>query len=144
MFPLFVSRMIPSERQSVLSLKKVNTRGVTLTVFELLTASFAADGFDLREDWEIRNERMKEEYSVLEGLDKVNFLQALTLLTVGSCRRKEILDLTTAKYQELADQVEEGFKKAADFLEKQNILASYYLPYPPQLVPLAAILVKFR
>ena len=133
-----------TEREAVcLVFEKVNTRGVTLTVFELLTASFATDGFDLREDWEVRNERMKEEYPVLEGLDKVNnFLQALTLLTKGSCRRKEILDLTTAKYQELADQVEEGFKKAAYFLDKQNILASYYLPYPPQLVPLAAILIK--
>ena len=32
--------------------EKVNTGGVSLTVFELVTASFAADGYNLREDWE--------------------------------------------------------------------------------------------
>ena len=34
--------------------EKVNTGGVTLTVFELLTATYAADEFDLRNDWEER------------------------------------------------------------------------------------------
>ncbi len=34
--------------------EKVNTGGVTLTVFELLTATFAADDFQLRPDWEQR------------------------------------------------------------------------------------------
>ncbi|MDE2823688.1 MAG: hypothetical protein OXK79_09305, partial [Chloroflexota bacterium] len=31
--------------------EKVNTGGVTLTVFELLTATYAADDFNLRDDW---------------------------------------------------------------------------------------------
>ncbi|MFC7617052.1 DUF262 domain-containing protein [Actinokineospora soli] len=40
-------------RQAVCQVfEKVNTGGVTLTVFELLTATFAADNFDLREDWD--------------------------------------------------------------------------------------------
>ncbi|MEO3829174.1 hypothetical protein [Actinomadura sp. B10D3] len=40
-------------RQAVCQVfEKVNTGGVTLTVFELLTATFAADEFDLRKDWE--------------------------------------------------------------------------------------------
>lgn len=34
--------------------EKVNTGGVTLTVFELLTATFAVDDFDLRSDWDER------------------------------------------------------------------------------------------
>jgi hypothetical protein len=32
--------------------EKVNTGGVTLTVFELLTATFAADKLHLRQHWE--------------------------------------------------------------------------------------------
>jgi hypothetical protein len=32
--------------------EKVNTGGVTLTVFELLTATFDADELDLRQHWE--------------------------------------------------------------------------------------------
>ena len=140
-----------SKEEVCLIFERVNSQGIELTVFELLTAFFAAgsagngsntDSFDLRDDWDIRNERMKEEYPILDGIDKVNFLQALTLLIAGSCRRKEMLDLTAAKYQELADQVETGFKKAACFLDKQNILTARDLPYPPQLVPLATILVK--
>lgn len=140
-----------SKEEVCLIFERVNSQGIELTVFELLTAFFAAgstddgfdtDGFDLRDDWDIRNERMKEEYPILGGITKVNFLQALTLLITGSCRRKEMLDLTAAKYQKLADQVETGFKKAACFLDKQNILTARDLPYPPQLVPLAAILTK--
>ena len=141
-----------SKEEVCLIFERVNSQGIELTVFELLTAFFAAgsiaadgsdtDGFDLRDDWEIRSERMKEEHSILDGIDKVNFLQALTLLIKGSCRRKEMLDLTATRYQELADQVEIGFKKAACFLDKQNILTARDLPYPPQLVPLAAILTK--
>ena len=136
-----------SKEEVCLIFERVNSQGIELTVFELLTAFFAAgstddDGFDLRDDWEIRSERMKEEYPILGGIDKVNFLQALTLLIAGSCRRKEMLDLTAAKYQELADQVETGFEKAACFLSKQNILTARDIPYPPQLVPLAAILTK--
>lgn len=32
--------------------ENVNTGGVPLTVFELVTATFAADGHELRKDWE--------------------------------------------------------------------------------------------
>ena len=64
--------------------EKVNTRGVTLTVFELLTASFAVDNFDLRDDWNSRFERMKEKYQVLEELESTNFLRALTLLATNA------------------------------------------------------------
>ena len=39
--------------------EKVNTGGITLTTFELLTAILAAQGFDLREDWSTRWERMR-------------------------------------------------------------------------------------
>ncbi len=35
--------------------EKVNTGGVALTVFELVTATFAADNFELRKDWEERS-----------------------------------------------------------------------------------------
>src|SRR5699024_8523304 len=31
--------------------EKVNTGGVQLSVFELVTASFAVDGYNLRDDW---------------------------------------------------------------------------------------------
>ena len=129
--------------------EKVNDRGVKLTVFELLTATFAADDFELRDDWDKRYARMKVDHPVLEELESTSFLRSLTLLatranpnTPISCTRRDILRLTLGEYQEWADKVENGFKEAARFLYRQKIFKANDLPYKPHLVPLAAILVS--
>ena len=125
--------------------EKVNTGGVTLTVFELLTASLAAESFRLRDDWRRRHKRLRE-YKVLGKLDGINFLQALTLVATKnkgaavSCKRKEILELHREHYEEWADQIEAGFVKAVRFLHRQKIFKAKDVPYSAQLVPLAAIL----
>lgn len=36
----------------------VNTGGVSLSVFELLTATFASDNFHLRDDWETKKKTL--------------------------------------------------------------------------------------
>ena len=59
--------------------EKVNTGGVSLTVFELLTATYAADDFLLREDWAVREKRLKKHW-VLRTLQSDDVLQAITLL----------------------------------------------------------------
>ena len=41
--------------------ESVNTGGVALNVFELLTATFAADDFQLRDDWNAREKRLKDQ-----------------------------------------------------------------------------------
>ena len=86
--------------------EKVNTGGVTLTVFELLTASLAAENFRLHDDWELRRKRLRK-HKVLRKLDGINFLQALTLIDTKnqnaavSCKRKEILELDRKHYEDL-------------------------------------------
>ena len=91
--------------------EKVNTGGVPLNDFELLTASFAADGFNLKLDWE----RLKAELDrrpVLQAIENTEFLQAVTLLATRSrrvsflasqsegvapgisCKRKDVLQLS--------------------------------------------------
>ena len=136
--------------------EKVNTGGVTLTVFELLTASLAADGFPLREDWDARRFRMHNNFGVLQGVDSTNFLQAITLLAtqqrqrraVGqhrqgiSCKRPDILSLTLDEYLAWADRVEQGFEAAAKFLHSQFVFTQPNIPYNTQLVPLAALHVE--
>ena len=134
--------------------EKVNTGGVVLTVFELLTASLAADGFSLRDDWEARRIRLHSQYSVLRGVDSSNFLQAIALLATQErrrqaiaghqapgvgCRRADILDLTLDEYQQWADRVETGFESAAKFLHSQFVFSQNNIPYNTQLVPLAAL-----
>ncbi|MCY4088357.1 MAG: DUF262 domain-containing protein [Actinomycetia bacterium] len=138
--------------------ENVNTGGVTLTVFELLTATFAADDFHLRPDWEERK-RAIHSRSILSGVSNTDFLQAATLLASlerrnaalhngtdedrapgVSCKRADTLRLELNEYQRWADPLLDGFQAAARFLHSQHLYDVQFLPYGSQLVPLAAIL----
>ena len=127
--------------------EKVNTRGETLTIFELLTASFAVDNFQLREDWDKRFKRMSK-HPVLGSLDSTDFLRALTLLftnanpkiSTANCTRRSILQLKAADYEKWGDITEDGFIQAAKFLNDVKIFRAKDVPYQTQLIALAAIL----
>lgn len=141
--------------------EKVNSGGVSLSVFELLTASFAAvapPDFELREDWDERRRRLHE-HRVLREVASTDFLQAITLLAthgkrrrhieasepedrtpVVSCKRRDILNLALEDYLEWAEQLMGGFERAARFLHRERIFETKFLPYGTQLVPLAVVL----
>ena len=131
--------------------EKVNTKGENLTVFELLTASFAIDNFRLREDWKGRSKRLKE-YPVLGKLESIDFLRALTLLftnanpkiSTANCTRQSMLQLKAADYKKWADITEDGFIKAAEFLHKEKVFRAKDVPYQTQLTTLAAILADIN
>ncbi|EYB66519.1 hypothetical protein DEIPH_ctg103orf0048 [Deinococcus phoenicis] len=146
--------------------EKVNTGGVSLTVFELLTATFAADDYHLREAWlgdpaEGRSgiQGRLHRWPVLDLVESTDFLQSVTLLATRarrlaqmaegkaaseasavSCKRKDILKLTLDEYQQHAGSVEQGYLRAARFLRQQRMFVARDLPYRTQLVPLAAVL----
>ncbi|MCY3664557.1 MAG: DUF262 domain-containing protein [Gemmatimonadetes bacterium] len=144
--------------------EKVNTGGVTLNVFELATASFAADAenFSLRNDWANRKERLYNlPGGVLQGVDGNQFLQAVALLKTQQdrrvaisqnktgpqvpaigCRRRDILNLNLEDYRNWADRVEQGFIDAAKFLVSQYVFGQRNVPYGTQLVPLATLYVE--
>jgi len=129
--------------------EKVNTGGVTLTVFELMTATFAADEFNLRDDWDARRERLTAKHDVLEAVDGTSFLTAVTLLasyrrhltqkTAVSCKRTDVLKLDLADFKALEAALELGFKRAAELLAEEKIFDERSLPYATQLIPLSAI-----
>lgn len=138
--------------------EKVNTGGVSLTVFELITATYAADDFNLRDDWRDRERKLRE-LRLLRGVQSDDLLQAVTLLATYerrqaglsanlpqqevagvSCKRKDILKLPLEAYQHWADRATAGFIKAARLLYGQKIFESRDLPYRTQLTPLAAIM----
>lgn len=129
--------------------EKVNTGGVTLTVFELMTATFAADEFNLRDDWDARQERLTAKHDVLEAVDGTSFLTAVTLLasyrrhliqkTAVSCKRADVLRLALTDFKALEAPLELGFKRAAELLAEEKIFDERSLPYATQLIPLAAI-----
>ncbi|MEU5393262.1 GmrSD restriction endonuclease domain-containing protein [Streptomyces tibetensis] len=149
-------------RQAVCQVfEKVNTGGVTLTVFELLTATYAADEFDLRRHWqeECRAAWRAPEYRILREVSNTDFLQAVTLLATAArrqaeqrqgteeerlprigCKRKDMLALSLDDYKRFSPSVIAGFKTAAKFLHQQYLFDTKFLPYGTQLIPLAAIL----
>jgi hypothetical protein len=143
--------------------EKVNTGGLALNVFELLTATFAGDkeyydangtDFRLHDDW-TKTLEIFAERPVLGDLESTDFLQAVTLLAtrkrnladtgpkpVGvSARREDVLKLTLGDYLEWVDPLRDAFLWAADFLADRHIFDARFVPYPKQLVPLAAIRV---
>lgn len=113
--------------------EKVNTGGVVLNVFELLTATFAADDFRLNEDWRQRERRLVVR-PVLQKVESTDFLQAIALVATWhrreavaaqpsdgsdgvvpavSCRRKDILKMSLEDYRRWAEPVTVGFEWAA-------------------------------
>ena len=141
--------------------EKVNTGGVNLNTFELVTAVFAADDFSLRDDWNKRREHLHSRYGVLQGIEGEQFLQAITLLATQqrrkqaiargesheqvpaiSCKKRDVLNLSLGEYKDWADKAESGFLKAARFLQTQFVFARRDVPYNTQLVPLAALYVE--
>lgn len=101
--------------------ENVNTGGVSLTVFELVTAIFAMDDFRLREDWEHRKEKYFSN-SLLSNVTATDFLTALTLLAsyksggTVSCKKKDVVDYSrrrcTKDYNGFLFQPTETFNHA--------------------------------
>ncbi|MEQ9453823.1 MAG: DUF262 domain-containing protein [Phycisphaeraceae bacterium] len=149
--------------------EKVNVGGKKLDAFELVTAVYAGEGFDLRHDWlgptgrpeEGRRGRLHGGATprrVLKHIGSVDFLQACTVLhTRGrrleaeaqgkqgadlpyvTCKRDALLALPLVAYKQHADDVEEGFIQAAQFLNELKIVLDPDVPYPPQLVALSGM-----
>ena len=131
--------------------ENVNTGGVTLTVFELVTASFAADEFNLRADWEkcrdiIRGRTSGINTDLMDDVDEVAFLTAITLYvayengkTIIAPMNKHILNLPLKDYKASRDAVLEGYEMARNFLFSQCVFRKKHIPYAPQVTILATI-----
>lgn len=143
--------------------EKVNAGGLALNVFELLTAMFAGDGsyyaqhgsdFRLNDDW-LETKKAWAHRAVLSEVENTDFLQAVTMLATRkrnladnsgappavSAKREDVLKISLNDYLEWRDPLRSAFDWAAGFLADQHIFDVRFLPYPKQLVPLAAIRV---
>lgn len=155
-----------SKEAVCLVFEKVNTGGVPLSVFELITAVYAADGVNLRDEW-FGNKREAvtgihphlAQQKMLASIEPTEFFQGLSLLytyklrqqdlvagkvgkqaTGVSAKRETVLSLPLSAYQQWKQPLMQGFWKAAKFLRKEAFFNQRDLPYRTQLVPLAAIL----
>ena len=108
--------------------ENVNTGGVSLTVFELITAIFAMDDFELRKDWKERYEKYFDG-DLLSGVTATDFLTSATLLSsykkggTVSCKKKDVLNLTLSEYKKYADALTNGFIEAENILQEERIFA---------------------
>jgi hypothetical protein len=166
--PVITLERETSKEAVCLVFEKVNTGGKKLDAFELLTAIYAADDFQLRHDW-LGDKKSKKigraerlgAHEALSQLQSTDFLQAISLLhtfqvreaavAAGkdgkelpqvSCTRQVMLNLPLEAYKHWADAVEEGFLQAAKFLQMQKIFWRKDVPYLSQIVPLAAIITR--
>lgn len=130
--------------------ENVNTGGVPLTVFELVTAMFATYKFDLRADWEKNKQKIwgtddPLNTDVMYGVDETAFLTTVTLYTsffaktMTTCKKKDVLALKFEDYEKNKDSVISGYRLARSFLFTQHVFRKRDLPYTTQLIPLAAI-----
>ncbi len=135
-----------------------NTAGCDLNFFDLMSSSYCAGNFSLRDDWKNREKRLQS-FKVLRKLRNTDFIQAITLvagytrrmeaakqgwnldkLPGVACSRAEVLKLTKEEYQNWADPVSRGFEEAARFLHCQKIFDAEDVGCPIQIVALSAIL----
>lgn len=136
--------------------ENVNTGGVPLNVFELVTAKFAMGQgnilpINLRDHWEAIKHRFNQRKdTILKEIDNSNFLTAVTLLVTYSqsqqganitarCKKKDVLNLSLADYLKYKNDIIEGVEAAADFMIEQGVYESRDIPYTSQIIPLAAI-----
>jgi len=160
-----------SSREAIcLVFEKVNTGGKRLDAFELLTAVYAADEYDLRDDWlgtanpPGRRARLlgeKERQDVFKELKSTDFLQTCTLLhgmdrreaaaaegktgrdlPAVTINRDALLNLPLDAYKRHTDSVEAAFVEAGQFLNARSIFWHKDVPYPPQLIGLAGVFAR--
>ena len=160
--PIIDLRKTISKEAVCVIFEKVNTGGVSLNAFELVTASFAAENFNLREDWEKRKKFLKEKI-IFDDIAPTDYLQTISLLhtyerhnldldegKIGksvsaiSAKRDSILSLKLNDYKKWADSAQEGFVQATKFLKREGFYQNKDIPYRSQLVALAAVLAKLK
>jgi hypothetical protein len=162
--PVIELKKATSKEAVCLVFEKVNTGGVPLSVFELVTATYAADGFNLRRDWygegNVKGRQARfTGRPLLRDTAPTDFLQGLSLLhtyerqqqdqiagktgkevTGVSAKREHILDMPLEAYQRWAEPLTKGFLEAEAFIRHLGFHHPKFLPYRAQLIPLAAAL----
>lgn len=168
--PIIKLRKETTKEAVCLVFEKVNTGGVPLSVFELITATYAADGYNLRDDWFGSNDRKVSsrqkniaQQPLLANIEATDFLQTITLLhtyerhqqdiangksgkqaTAISAKRTAILALPLEAYTTWAAKAEQGYISAAHFLQQQCFYAVRDIPYSTQIPVIAAILTHLE
>lgn len=144
--------------------EKVNTGGLPLDTFELLTATFAGDrayfeetgkDFRLGEDWEL-TQQVIDDHRALHGIRNTDILMGISVLITlekrkadaakgvtgkklsqTSARREDILSMELRDYRRVAPLMRRALPAVARHLRSLHIHSSGAVPYRSQLIALA-------
>ncbi|MCL2823861.1 MAG: DUF262 domain-containing protein [Polyangiaceae bacterium] len=155
-----------SKHAVCLVFEKLNSAGMVLSAFDLITAAWSPSGVNLREDWYGSNGKggiagRLAKYPLLKDVPPTDFLRGLSLLhsyerrvqdiNLGrspqdaagtTAMREDIVDLSVEAYHKWGDRLAAGFEEAALFLNSQGFIDPTFLPYRSQIIPLAAVLAR--
>ncbi len=127
---------------------QVNSAGLQMDVFDLLTAVFASEDpdFHLAEHWGGVEKQLRA-FPALDGIGRNEFLSAVSLLVSGKKgtaggQREDILQLSLAEYRAASSTLVITFREVAEFLAERCILSLDQVPYNEQIIPLAVILAR--
>ncbi|SDS16151.1 DUF262 domain-containing protein [Corynebacterium timonense] len=125
-----------------------NVAGVQMDVFDLLGALFAMQdpGFDVGAQWRGVEKQLRE-HPALDGIGRIEFLRAMALLLTArrgaaAGHRGDILNISLEDYREHVAELVAAFERAAEFLEERCFITPEQVPYPAQIVSLAAIMAR--
>lgn len=123
---------------------RLNVGGKALSLFEIMVAktylapalgASQTEGFDLSVSYEqLLSELKPVQYDTLAP---ATVMQAVAMLAVGGCTRKQILDINKYDFIATWPRAVTSLKLAVDFLRDYGIPVSHLLPYNALLVPLS-------
>lgn len=143
--------------------ERLNSRGIPLTVFDLLNARLLKYKIKLRELWETSLEEYKRirEFSEENERLPVYILQVISLLKKNACKRKDLLEIDKTymkkKKKETINSEDFGndWKMACKYVERAierltnlnagfGVISRKWLPYNPMIPVMAALLKEIE
>jgi len=130
--------------------EKLNSTGTTLTVFDLLNARLLKYNLDLRGKlWHAVREAensLTNKFCENNSRFQILFLQFISLLRKGSCKRKELIKLShhglVKDWNIATESIEKALKAITNYRKSTSsygVLSPKQLPYQP-MIPLLALL----
>lgn len=140
-FPVVTLTNNPSLEAVCTIFETLNNTGVRLSVFDLLSARFFAEGYNLRELWE--EARAKTKYLDLFNIDPYYILQVICSQTINSVKRNDVLSLKAPQVVAAWDDAICGMEEFLEMLYCEcGVLTPELLSYNTIVIPGAAIFMK--
>lgn len=128
------------DRSSVaIVFERVNRLGIKLDIFQLVSAWTWSDEFDLQGRFSDLSEELERFGFGQIGDDSNLLLRCCAAIVAGDATAAGMLSLSGSDVRDRFDEIRNGVLGAIDFLRQNlNIQRLANLPYPTQLIPLAA------